>query len=149
MPLMDPTPHEHCRRLDPSLASRHGPHLTTASTAPDRRLEDATGASLRRERDTLARPNSDPTSCDERLCPLAPSLVALATSSRAMTVRDRFVQLQVRVDEKGNNSSWVSKGGTGDYERLHGSGNAIGLPPGPEDTFIVLDIYSGKAHSDG
>lgn len=59
-----------------------------------------------------------------------------------------YVQLQARFDQKGDNFNWVIKGGTGDYERLHGSGSGVGLPPGPQDTFNVLDLYSGQAHSD-
>ena len=62
-----------------------------------------------------------------------------------------FVKLQVHYDfvktPEYNVFNWTIKGGTGDYEGLHGSGSGMGLyadpdtPPGG-----VLDTYVGKAH---
>ncbi len=62
-----------------------------------------------------------------------------------------FVKLQVHYDfiktPEYNVFNWTIKGGTGDYESLHGSGSGMGLyadPGTPPDG--VLDIYEGKAH---
>jgi hypothetical protein len=46
-----------------------------------------------------------------------------------------------------NEFTWTIKGGTGDYEDLHGSGSGMGLyadPDTPPDG--VLDTYEGKVH---
>jgi hypothetical protein len=55
-----------------------------------------------------------------------------------------LVKLQVRNDHKGDNFNWVIVGGSGDYEKLHGTGKGIGLPM----TGGILDLYSGAAHID-
>lgn len=55
-----------------------------------------------------------------------------------------FVKLQVRIDRRGNNYNWNIVGGTGSYEKLHGTGAGTGLPT-PEG---VLDIFNGKLHID-
>lgn len=55
-----------------------------------------------------------------------------------------LVKLQVRIDKKGDNFNWNILGGTGDYEKLHGTGKGIGLPI-PDG---VLDVYEGAAHID-
>lgn len=39
------------------------------------------------------------------------------------------VKLQVRIDQKGDNFNWVILGGTGAYERLHGTGQGVGVYP--------------------
>jgi hypothetical protein len=55
-----------------------------------------------------------------------------------------YIQLQVRADQKGDNANWRIAGGTGVYERLRGTGKAIGLPfAGGVD-----DFYSGTVHND-
>jgi hypothetical protein len=57
---------------------------------------------------------------------------------------DFDVKLQVRIDRKGDNFSWVVLGGTGEYQRLHGTGSGFGIPfPGG-----VLDLYDGQLHVD-
>ena len=55
-----------------------------------------------------------------------------------------FVKLQVRIDAKGDNFNWNIIGGTGAYEKLHGTGSGVGLyfPGG------VLDLYEGQVHID-
>lgn len=62
-----------------------------------------------------------------------------------------FVNLQARIDfRKGITFNWNVLGGTGDYERLHGSGSGIGIggvPCGDPD-LCVLDIYEGGLHID-
>jgi hypothetical protein len=60
---------------------------------------------------------------------------------------DFLVKLQVRIDQKGDNFTWTILEGTGEYERLHGTGDGIGveLPGNPEG---VLDLYSGAIHID-
>ena len=57
---------------------------------------------------------------------------------------DFLVKLQVRDDWKGTNFNWVIVGGSGDYERLRGTGKGIGLP----FTGGILDLYSGGLHID-
>ena len=60
---------------------------------------------------------------------------------------DFEIKLQVRIDQKGTNFNWTIVGGTGAYERLHGSGDGVGLPP-PDGTDGVFDVYTGKVHID-
>jgi hypothetical protein len=55
-----------------------------------------------------------------------------------------LVKLQVRIDKKGDNFNWNILGGSGPYEKLHGTGKGIGLPI----LEGVLDTYSGSAHVD-
>lgn len=55
-----------------------------------------------------------------------------------------YIKLQVRIDQKGDNFNWTIIEGTGDYEKLHGTGSGVGFPI-PEG---VLDIYEGKVHID-
>lgn len=62
-----------------------------------------------------------------------------------------FVQLQAHwnwvTTPEYNEFTWTIKGGTGDYEDLHGSGSGMGLyadPATPPDG--VLDTYEGKVH---
>ena len=62
-----------------------------------------------------------------------------------------FVKLEVHYDfaatPEYNEFNWTIKGGTGDYEDLHGSGSGMGLyadPATPPDG--VLDTYEGKVH---
>ena len=50
-----------------------------------------------------------------------------------------FVKLEVRLDQKGDNFNWMIIRGTGTYEKLHGTGQGVGLPI-PEGVF---DIYEG------
>jgi hypothetical protein len=54
-----------------------------------------------------------------------------------------FVQLEVRLDARGDNASWVIIGGTGDYEDLHGAGRLVGTYPEGVD---VLDTYTGMVN---
>ena len=56
-----------------------------------------------------------------------------------------FIKLQVRIDQKGDNFNWVVIGGTGDYEKLHGTGSGIGIPLAEGR---VLDVYDGGVHID-
>ena len=58
-----------------------------------------------------------------------------------------FMKLQVRIDRKGNNFHWVVTGGTGPYERLHGTGSGYGTSS-PDLPGIVFDHYKGKVHID-
>ena len=60
------------------------------------------------------------------------------------------LKLQVRIDRKGNNFNWNIVEGTGDYERLHGTGEGFGifLGPNPEGNDQILDILDGKMHID-
>lgn len=62
-----------------------------------------------------------------------------------------FVKLEAHYDfvttPEYNEFNWTIKGGTGDYEGLHGSGSGLGLyadPATPPDG--VLDVYDGKVH---
>jgi len=55
-----------------------------------------------------------------------------------------YVKLQVRIDSKGDNFNWNIVGGTGAYEKLHGTGSGIGIPT----TEGVLDLYEGQLHID-
>ena len=60
---------------------------------------------------------------------------------------DFEIKLQVRIDQQGINFNWAIVGGTGAYERLHGSGDGVGLPP-PAGTDGDFDVYPGKVHID-
>jgi hypothetical protein len=53
-------------------------------------------------------------------------------------------KLQVRADRRGDNYNWNIVGGTGSYEKLHGTGTGTGLPT-PDGVF---DIFDGKLHID-
>lgn len=55
-------------------------------------------------------------------------------------------QLAVRVDFKGDNANWLIIGGTGAYEKLHGSGTLVGIYY--PDFSGVTDYYTGKVHQD-
>ena len=55
-----------------------------------------------------------------------------------------LVKLQVRDDHKGDNFNWNIVRGSGDYEKLHGTGKGFGLPYNGG----ILDTYSGAAHID-
>jgi len=57
---------------------------------------------------------------------------------------DFLVKLQARIDNKGDNFNWNILGGTGSYDKLHGTGKGIGLPIAEG----VLDLYTGAAHVD-
>jgi hypothetical protein len=59
-----------------------------------------------------------------------------------------YMKLQVRHDWKGSNYNWVIVGGTGAYERLHGSGQGFGTLVVGDPEVLVLDSYFGKAHVD-
>jgi len=58
------------------------------------------------------------------------------------------VKLQVLINTNGDNFQWVVVNGTGAYERLRGTGQGIGLYPDTPADYDVLDLYSGKVHSD-
>lgn len=53
-----------------------------------------------------------------------------------------FVKLQVRFDWRGLSFLWTIVGGSGDYEKLHGTGEGIGIP----EVYGVLDLYDGAVH---
>ena len=55
-----------------------------------------------------------------------------------------LVKLQVRLDRRGANFNWNMLGGTGAYQKLHGTGSGIGIP-GPDS---ILDLYDGQVHID-
>jgi hypothetical protein len=55
-----------------------------------------------------------------------------------------FVKLLVRFDWQGLNFRWTIVGGSGAYEKLHGTGEGIGLDMGD----WVLDVYYGAVHID-
>lgn len=55
---------------------------------------------------------------------------------------DFLVQLAVRTDRKGDNFNWMIVDGTGDYVKLHGTGQGVGLPA----DYGILDLYEGVAH---
>lgn len=55
-----------------------------------------------------------------------------------------LAKLQVRADRRGDNYNWNIVGGTGSYEKLHGTGTGTGFPT-PEGVF---DIFDGKLHID-
>lgn len=57
---------------------------------------------------------------------------------------DFVVKMQVRIDRTGDNFNWVVSDGTGDYERLHGTGGGFGVPI-PNG---VLDLFAGGLHLD-
>lgn len=59
-----------------------------------------------------------------------------------------YIQLNVRLDARGDHASWVIVGGTGDYKNLHGAGRLLGTAPeGPdEEGYIVVDIYNGMVN---
>lgn len=57
---------------------------------------------------------------------------------------DFVVKMQVRFDRKGDNFRWVVMDGTGEYERLHGTGDGSGFP----FTGGVFDVFSGGLHID-
>jgi hypothetical protein len=61
-----------------------------------------------------------------------------------------YIKLQVRIDHNGDNFNWNIVGGTGEYEKLHGTGSGIGIPGVPCGDLeeCVLDIYDGKVHID-
>jgi hypothetical protein len=59
-----------------------------------------------------------------------------------------YVKLQVLINQNGDNFQWAIVDGTGAYERLHGTGKGIGLYPTGPAGYDVLDLYSGKVHSD-
>jgi hypothetical protein len=53
-----------------------------------------------------------------------------------------LINMQVRVDKKGDNANWNVLEGTGNYERVRGAGKLVGY-------FMewgVLDVYTGKLH---
>jgi hypothetical protein len=55
---------------------------------------------------------------------------------------DFILNMQVRVDIKGDNANWNVLEGTGNYEELRGAGKMVGY-------FMewgVLDVYTGKLH---
>jgi hypothetical protein len=56
-----------------------------------------------------------------------------------------LLKLQVRIDRKGNNYSWMVIDGIGDYERLNGSGWGSGEFPAPDK---VDDVLIGGMHVD-
>jgi hypothetical protein len=58
---------------------------------------------------------------------------------------DFWLALNVGIDARGTHFVWSVMDGTGDYERLHGTGSGVGLPG---DGFDVLDLYSGGLHID-
>lgn len=55
-----------------------------------------------------------------------------------------IIQLEARVDYKGDNGNWVLKGGSGAYADLHGSGSLVGIYY--EDGSGIQDIFTGKVH---
>lgn len=57
---------------------------------------------------------------------------------------DFWIKLQVRLDARGDNFTWAIVDGTGDYERLRGTGSGTGLPT----SYGVLDLYEGAVHID-
>jgi len=57
---------------------------------------------------------------------------------------DVWIKLQVRIDARGDSFSWVIVDGTGDYERLRGSGFGTAEPT----SHGVLDLYDGGVHVD-
>lgn len=57
---------------------------------------------------------------------------------------DLWITLQIRFDARGNNFVWLLTDGTGDYERLHGTGSGAGVPTSDG----VLDRYEGAVHVD-
>ena len=57
---------------------------------------------------------------------------------------DFLVKLEVRVDQRGDNFNWVIIEGTGNYVKLHGTGQGVGL----STDYGVLDLFKGAAHID-
>jgi hypothetical protein len=57
---------------------------------------------------------------------------------------DLWIKVQVRIDARGDNFTWAIVDGTGDYERLRGTGSGLGVPTGDD----VLDLYDGAVHID-
>jgi len=54
------------------------------------------------------------------------------------------LKLQVLVDWRGDNYNWVIISGTGNYVKLHGTGQGVGLPA----DYGVLDLFEGAIHFD-
>lgn len=62
-----------------------------------------------------------------------------------------FVNLQARIDfRKGTTFNWNVLSGTGDYEKLHGAGDGVGIPGVPcgDPELCILDLYDGGLHID-
>lgn len=57
---------------------------------------------------------------------------------------DFWIKLQVRIDARGDTFTWAIVDGTGDYERLRGTGSGTGEPA----SYGVLDLYEGGVHVD-
>lgn len=60
-----------------------------------------------------------------------------------------FVHMQARIKPgEGTTFHWVVVGGTGEYERLHGAGNGLGIYgiPCSDPDLCILDIYDGRLH---
>jgi hypothetical protein len=55
-----------------------------------------------------------------------------------------WIKLQVRIDARGDDFTWAIVDGTGDYERLRGTGSGLGVPAGDD----ILDLYDGAVHID-
>jgi hypothetical protein len=56
-----------------------------------------------------------------------------------------IVQLEVRLDYRGDNANWNVLSGTGAYEKLHGTGKLVGLDP-DSPGYAVKDVYTGQMH---
>lgn len=62
-----------------------------------------------------------------------------------------YLNLQGRIDYyRGVSFNWNVLAGTGDYEKLHGTGSGFGDPglPCDDPDICVLDVYDGRLHID-
>lgn len=62
-----------------------------------------------------------------------------------------FLNLEARIDfRRGVTFNWNVLRGTGDYEKLHGTGSGVGIGGVPcgDPNLCVLDLYDGGVHVD-
>ncbi len=55
-----------------------------------------------------------------------------------------IIQMEVRVDFRGDNANWNVLSGTGRYDNLHGTGKLVGLEP--DGDYDVKDVFIGHLH---
>ena len=55
-----------------------------------------------------------------------------------------LVQMEVRLDYRGDNANWIVLSGTGVYQNLHGTGKLVGLDP--DGWYDVKDVFTGQLH---